>query len=233
MTAPDCPVPPACPVPDPPGPVDARRLRTTSWPAGRPFFRVHEHRFGYDTFNPGRGESRFAPIADPDPVPTLYAGADEAVSLVESVFHDLSATDVVRTVVESTLRHRGLAHMVATRPLLLLDLRDPALDALGLARSQLVTTSAEHYQCTREWGRWLHARRPGGRRPDGLLWHSRQAELTGRPAGEVLVLWGDRAPTGPGDYRLVGPGVRNLVEGPGRVLVEQIAEELQAVVEPG
>lgn len=233
MTAHDCPHPAACPVPDPPGPVDARRLRTTTWPADRPFFHVYEHRFGFADFNPGRGESRFAPIADPVAVPTLYAGADEAVTLVESVFHDLAAEADERTVVESVLRRRGLAHMAPTRALLLLDLRDQSLRALGLARSQVVATNAEHYACTREWGRWLHARRPGGRAPDGVVWHSRQAELTGLPPGEVLVLWGDRAPRGAGSYELVGPGVRNLVEGAGRVLVEQIAESLGAVVEPG
>ena len=194
---------------------------------------MHEHRFGYDDFNPGRGESRFAPIADPSPIPTLYAGANEAVTLIESVFHNVGAESIERTVVESALRRRGLAHMVPGRPLVLLDLRDEALRALGLARSEIVATSAEHYRCTREWGRWLHARHPGGRAPDGLLWHSRQAELTGHAPGEVLVLWGDRAPSKVGSYKLVGPGVRNLVEGPGRVLVEEIAESLGALVVPG
>lgn len=233
MTAPDCPRRDVCPVPDPPGPVDARRLRTTIWPSGRRFFHVHDHRLGYDDFNPGRGESRFAPIADPDPIPTFYAGADETVTLVESVFHDMATETTERIVVESTLRHRGLAHMVANRPLVLLDLRDRALRALGLDRRQIIVTSAEHYRCTREWGRWLHQRHPGGRLPDGVIWHSRQAELTGRPPGEVLVLWGDRAPDIAGSYTLVGPGVRNLVEGAGRVLVEEIAETLGAVVVPG
>jgi hypothetical protein len=41
------------------------------------------------------------------------------------------------------------------------------------------------------------------------------------------------APTGADSYRLVGPGVRNLVEGIGAVLVEEIAETLDALVEPG
>ncbi len=45
-----------------------------------------------------------------------------------------------------------------------------------------------------------------------------------------MLLFGDRAPT---DYRLVGPGVRNLVEGAGAVLVEEIAETLDALIEPG
>ena len=214
MTAADCPDPHGCPVPVPPGPVDARRLRTTTWPANRPFFHVHEHKFGYDDFNPGRGESRFAPIAEPGSIPTLYAGADETVTLIESVFHDLAAQADERTVVESALRRRGLAHMVAPRALVLLDLRDPALLALGLARSEIVAASAEHYRCTRAWGRWLHARHPGGGSPDGLVWHSRQAELTGRAAGEVLVLWGDRAPSQPGSYELVGPGRPQPGRGP-------------------
>jgi hypothetical protein len=72
--------------------------------------------------------------------------------------------------------------------------------------------------------------RPAGDAPDGVLWHSRQAELTGHEPRVVMILFGDRAPI---EYRLVGPGVRNLVEGAGAALVEEIAETLDALVEQG
>lgn len=220
-------------MPSPPGPVDARRLRTVTWPTDRPFFHAYELRLGCDSFNPGRGGTRFAPLADPDPVPTIYGGSDETVALLESVFHDVAAEIEGRLVYEVMLRNRGLAHLAPPRALRLLDLRDEALASIGLDRSQIIASTSAHYPCTREWAVWLHQRRPGGRAPDGVVWRSRQAELVGRPAGAAIVLWGDRAPSRPGSYRLVGPGVRNLVEGPGRVLVEQVAESLDALVVPG
>lgn len=232
MTAPGCPQPGACPVPTPPGRVDARRLRTTVWPTERPFFHVYALQRGCDGFNPGRGDTRFAPIGAALPVPSLYGGADETVALLESIFHDV-VSGAERLVYERMLRGRGLAHLVPPRPIRLLDLRDDVLESIGLSRSDLITASAAHYGCTRAWAAWFHERRPGGHAPDGLLWHSRQAELVGRPAGESFVLWGDRAPSKAGSYKLVGPGVRNLVEGPGRVLVEEIAESLGALVVPG
>jgi hypothetical protein len=235
VTAPDCPRPEGCPVPGPPGEIDARRLRSVVWPAERPFFHVYGLRHGCDEFNPGHGDTRFAPIVDgTTTVPTFYGGADETVALLESIFHDVATGPAEQLVYERMLRDRGLAHLSAPRSLRLLDLRDPALALMGLRRSEIITASAAHYACTREWALWLHGRRPGGHSPDGLIWHSRQAELVGaRPPAESFVLWADRAPSRPGAYRLVGPGVRNLVEGPGRVLVEEIAETLGALVVPG
>jgi hypothetical protein len=56
--------------------------------------------------------------------------------------------------------------------------------------------------------------------------------LAGRPATEVLVLFGDAYPSGRGTWPLTGPGIRNLYEGPGRLLIDQIAEDLDALVEP-
>lgn len=55
MTAPWCGRPADCPVPDPPGPVDARRIGSTVWAADRAFFYVYELHRGCDEFNPGRG----------------------------------------------------------------------------------------------------------------------------------------------------------------------------------
>lgn len=86
----------------------------------------------------------------------------------------------------------------------------------------------------------LHAasgsRRP---RPDshrrctaGLHLALRQAELAGEEPAEVIVLFGDpRYPSGRGTWSLAPPGLTALYEGPGRLLVDQIAEQLRAVVE--
>ncbi|MGH9103093.1 MAG: RES domain-containing protein [Acidimicrobiales bacterium] len=214
--------------------MDPRRLRLRLLAGGTPFFRIYPVRHGCDAFNPGRGDSRLAPLhaAHGSIVPTLYGGEDETVALLESAFHDVHHDAGDRVVYERMLRQLGLAHLRLPVPLPLVDLRDPQLARLGLHRKALVATTAAHYSCTREWARWLHGRRFQGQAPAGLLWHSRQADLAGRPAGEVFTLFGDRAPRHAGAYPLVGPGVRNLVEGPGRLLVEAIAESLDARIEP-
>ena|ERR1700712_1547047 len=67
----------------------------------------------------------------------------------------------------------------------------------------------------------------------GLIWQSRQAELAGHAPTEVLILFGDAFPSGRGLWPLTGPGIRNLFDGPGRLLIDQIAEDLDALVEPG
>ena len=99
-----------------------------------------------------------------------------------------------------------------------------------------MSTTAEHYPCTRQWAAWFHQRGA-----DGLVWHSRQSELHSFRTGEtstqsdalleVCVLFGDRVPSIQGIYPLVGSGVRNLIEGQGRVLLDQLAEQLGARIE--
>jgi hypothetical protein len=193
---------------------------------------VYRFALGSDELNPGFGESRFAPFEDElgPLVPTLYAGEDETVALLESVFHEVGMVGE-RIVYERELRERGLAYLSTPRRLVLLDLRDAELARLGVRRDQLVSTDAAHYPCTREWAQWLHALAPGGTRADGIVWHSRKAELVPHsPPREAVLVFGDRLPASRGDFALVGPGVRNLVEGPGRLLVDQIAEDLGALV---
>lgn len=233
MTAGTCPFPATCPVPTPGVGVDARRVRLSTVDAGTTFYRVYELKYGYDAFNPGLGDTRFAPFgAAGTPVPTLYGGADEETVLLETVFHDVHHAVGSRVIRERDLLNRGLAFLSSETALRLVDLRDEALTDLGLDRHQVVSTTAAHYPCTREWAVWCHARRPGGRPPAGIVWNSRQAELRGGPPREVFVLFGDRVPTAPGTFPLVYPGVRNLTEGPGRLLVDRLAVELDALVDP-
>lgn len=233
MTAPDCPDPQRCPVPDPRD-LDRPALRLLRVAPHTLFHRVYELRYGYDTFNPGGGDSRFAPLVlDGFAVPTLYGGDSAEAVLLETVFHDVHES-ASRVIYAAQLRERGLARLRTPRSLRLIDLRDEALAELGLRRDQLVATTRAHYPCTREWAAVLHGVRIGRSRPEGLIWHSRQAELhAGEPVPqEVFMLFGDRAPHGVGDYELDGVGVRTLVEGPGLLMVERLAEDLDALVVP-
>lgn len=112
------------------------------------------------------------------------------------------------------------------------DLRDPELPKHRLSRSQVASSPAEHYPCTRRPAIAARVQSRSGRTLQGLIWHSRQAELGGHPPTEVMVLFGDLFPSGRGTWPLTGPGIRNLYEGAGRLLIDQIAEDLDALVEP-
>jgi hypothetical protein len=105
-----------------------------------------------------------------------------------------------------SLKNKGLATLRAPERFRLIDLRDPALTDLGLERLQLVSTTAAHYPCTRQWAKALHSRKIGSVKPAGLLWNSRVAELAkvgsplladllpGAPE-EVVVLFGNQLTT--------------------------------------
>jgi hypothetical protein len=238
-----------CPVPDP-ATVDLRRLRTVEIPAYQPFYTAYRSQHWPAVFNPGVGDTRFAPLqgADGSAVATLYGAATRTVSLLENVFHEVHAGGgrLISTAVD--LAGRGLVELRRPAPLRLIDLSDVALERLGLGipgyltvRSRLVATGPEHYPCTREWGRRLHARgKVGGHLPVGLGWRSRISELAGDDAvllGDLLtdasalvfVLFGDRVGV---DLRgfLVGERYPDLAADGAGGLVLAIAEQLKATI---
>lgn len=224
-----CPAPGDCPVPTTLPDVPGALLR-----AGTAHFRCYETRWGYDEFNPGYGDSRFAPFdaaATGIRVPAMYTAEDEAAALLETVFHE-AHHESDRHIYEKDLRERAVVHFTVPRDVWLADLRDGALHSVGLSRDEIVSTSSEHYPCTRRVARELHARRIDGRPVQGVLWHSRQAELRAAPPAEVCVIFGDAFGTRRGAWPPAGPGGRSLFEGPGRLLVDVIAENLGATVHP-
>ena len=243
MTAPGCLDPASCPVPNP-GDVNLRRLRLARLPAGVVFHTAYRRAHWPVLFNPsGTGNARFSPLAaDGATVPTLYGAATQTVAMLESCFHSVHALEP-RTISEPLdLAPRGLVALNAPLPLPLIDLTNDALARIGLTRAQLVATTPEHYACTREWATALHGRRIGGVTPAGLLWQSRIAELAQADslllgdlltvASEIFVLFGDRVPFDPAAWNPGDPRYGDLTSGDGRLLAEQIAEQLGAVIVP-
>lgn len=225
----DCPDPEHCPV-------VARlpRLRTLSMPKDVAWYRVYDATWGYDEHNPGHGDARFSPIDDPADgtrLPSMYLAANPTAALLETVFHEVHHSSA-RIIYERHLRGKLLAHVRAPENATLGDLRDSELDRLGLRRDTVVATPAEHYPCTRRLA-VAALRQPHGKRTvHGLIWHSRQAELAGHDPVEVVVLFGEpRYTTMRGSWRLFGPGAFSLYDGPGRLLVDEVAENLNAVIE--
>jgi RES domain-containing protein len=224
-----CQDPAGCPVAD-----TLPRLRTTSLRAGTAWYRVYNATWGYDEHNPGYGDARFSPIDDPADggrLPSMHLAATPAAALLETVFHDVHH-DSGRIIYERNLRGMLMAHVRAPAVARLADLRDPELARLGLRREQVVSSDAEHYPCTRRLAVAALGPARGRRSIHGLIWHSRQAELASQDPVEVMVLYGGpRYSSTRGSWRLFGPGASSLLEGAGRLLVDEIAESLSAVIE--
>lgn len=209
-------------------------LQTVTLASGTPLFRLYDGTYGYDQHNPGFGDTRFAPIDDPNTdrrLPNMYLGETPTTVLLETIFHDVHDTGS-NVVYEQHLVERLLAHILVPVDATLGDLRDSALDDLGLNRSQVVSTPAEHYPCTRRLAIAALAQ-PHTPPLQGLIWHSRQAELVSAPPQEVIVLFGERYQSKPGSWQRVPPGLQNLYEGTGRLLVDRAASDLGAVIETG
>ncbi len=218
-----CPEPAACPV------LATRDLDTRQHriEKGRALFRSYDAQWGYAQPNPGFGDTRFAPfdaLGTGQRVPTMYLAATDTAALLETVFHEVHH-QASRIVYEVQLLDRLVAKVLVPDDLDLVDLRDDELTRLAVRRDELVSSPAEHYPCTRRWAQRLH--RSG---TDGLIWHSRQAELAGSEPAEVLVVFCDRFGPEHGRWRLAAPGIRTLYDGAGRDRVDEIALELGAEV---
>jgi len=172
----------------------------------------------------------------------MYWAATQTVALLETAFHDVHQMGT-RIISESLhLARYGLVALVAPVSLPLIDLTDVGLARVGVTRAQLVATTPQHYACTREWAATLHGRRIGPVTPVGLLWQSRIAELAGADslllgdllpaASRVCVLFGDRVPVDPDAWQPGDPRYDDLTIDDGRLLAEQIAEQLGAVIVP-
>jgi hypothetical protein len=235
VTAPDCRSPATCPVPDP-GAVDLRRLRLAHLEPGRVLDRVFPTAHGVLGFNDsGEGDTRFAPLSG---MAHLYAGDTRTVALLETVFHNVHQAAPRLIFAATDLAGRSLGRVRVEARVPLVDLRDGALARLGLQRWQLTATSAAHYPCTRAWARVLSRRRIGGVAPRGLLWHSRVAEL----AADDSPLLADLLEGTPSEacvlYEGVGIALSDHGGGlddlggasQGRLLIDQIAEHLNATV---
>lgn len=221
-----CPRPRTCPVTPPVlhWTTVEIRLDEATW------YRAYDGTWGYDEYNPGYGDARFSPLDSIDGrrVPSMYVAADETAALLETIFHsvdDATSGDALTAPVvhQEHLREWLVVALASDLTMTLADFRDLALAALRLRRTQLITSPAEHYPCTRRFATAIHA---DPRTVDGIIWHSRQTELTGHGKVETIMLFGDRHPSDRGRWERRSAGSRNLYEGAGRDLVERTAASL-------
>lgn len=230
-----CPEPADCPVVDtlPTWKVVDHHFDTHPW------YRAYDGAYGFGSFNPGaKGDARFSPFRADDGghlVPNLYLAETETAALLEALFRP--ADDIEnhipahkrQAMSENKLREWLVVSMTTSRTAKLADFRNDALTAYGLTRKQIASASPEHYPCTRRLAVKIHA---DARAVEGILWHSRQTEATGHGDVEVAVLFGDRFPQDHRLWKREDAGSRNLYEGPGRELAEDVAEAVGITIIP-
>ena len=238
MTLPPCPDPAGCTVDltrFEELAADAGRLQTTVHPSSRFSFRVYSIKDGMHAPNPGVGNTRFAPFGDASgrPVPTLYLAQSLPAALLETVFHNVPARALCGslrpTITGRDLLGRSHVRISAPRDLALLDLRDNALARLGIPRVGVVSSEAEHYPCTRRVAQLMHGVAGPPRPFDGLVWHSRLAEVNDLDPVEVAVVFCDRVPADrSADWQLhrSSASAGSLFEGSGLDEVMHVANQL-------
>lgn len=176
--------------PEPPPPEHLDPLIAT-WPADRPFFRVHPRRYAPDQFNAsGAGQARFSPlVVDGRIVPMLYGADSLEGTLSESVFRFVPTGDQelrARRVFTASLTDLMVSQVAVRRDLTLMDLRGFGLGGarIPITRVALIESNATHYPDTRRWSETFY-RHP--RTVDGLIWVSRQYDQA-----QCFVVFGDR-----------------------------------------
>lgn len=223
----------SCPVP-PPDPTVITAMRAATWPAGTVCRRGHAVAHPDATeLVPGVGSTRFAPLPG---VAHVYLALQPVPALLESALHD--AVPGHGRIWAAQLPRWMESAVQLTTDVQLIDLRDDQLVRLGLQRSQLVSTSAAHYPCTRRWAAALHGREVDGQPTTGMVWSSRQVELqanalANRPALRSMLV------TGPTDVAVIwlperarSPllphpgGLGPLAEGPGLAFATDLAATL-------
>ncbi len=172
---------------------------------------------------PATGDTRFAPLAG---VEHADVATTRFAAFLEAAFHE--AAPPSPRIYQAQLARWVERAVTLTHSVHLVDLRDVELARIGIERSQLVTTTAAHYPCTRAWAQALRGRTHDGHVVCGARWDSRQRELHARALGhrpaladlvdghpaEVAVLWSPPSPT-PVLAAAEG-GLGALDRGPGR-----------------
>ena len=157
-----------CPVVEPES-IDRRSLRIHTVVPGVEWFRAARHEHVGQAFTPaGIGNGRFSPL---DGRGHTYVARQRSATLLESVLHETAGPNP--RIYAGTLALHSVARLVVEGEIRLLDLRDDALDELGITRERLTGTTPQHYACTRRVADHL----VGAKSTVGFVWTSRQGVL--------------------------------------------------------
>lgn len=144
-------------------------MRVVSLPQRTELWRVAKRKYESAAFTPaGLGNGRFSPLIDRG---HTYVAEQRSAALLESALHETAGSDP--KIYLASLQTFGIHRLRFTASLRLIDLRDDALAAIGLDRSQLTGTTARHYRCTQ----LVAAHLAGTKGSHGMVWTSRQGAL--------------------------------------------------------
>lgn len=192
-------------------------------PAGTTLTRVHSAAFRVTEFNPtlalcdGLGGRFDATPADP--YAFLYAAADDATAVSETLLRDLPIDERgARLLPRAGLAKLRISWLRPTLNLELVSLRS-GIDLAAVGQDPWLTIApAAEYAMTRRWSSAVRTWAPWAA---GLTWRSHR-----EPEGFVYVFFGDRCPDGCFEEVTNGlpvpPDERNLNAGAGRLYIEGI-----------
>lgn len=168
-------------------PPTAFPTHVTDLAVGAVLWRIHAKSLAGDTFNPGYGFSRFAPIGTMRKrVPTAYAAEEFEAAVYETIFHDLDPAQSFKTYSLSKLADVRCSVLRVASPLRLRSFLAPDLMKLGVARNQLIDTHSREFPDTRRWSAALHRKDTV---THGMVWESRAY-----PSALAMMFFGDRVP---------------------------------------
>ncbi len=152
---------------------------TKAYPATRP-----------DSFAEGWGDTRFAPLQQPDgtAVHTYYAASSAEGAYMESVLHDV-ALDPPGQFDVGELAHFRLAQVVLPDTIRCVSFHTPYLPKLGLSRPQLIDSLPACYPEARAWAQAAYLQCP---RAQALAYGSRRND-----AARCVMLFKQRLPGPP------------------------------------
>ena len=177
---------PAGVVPAPP-----TQLKCNMWqlPQGTVLHRIHDKSFGATDFNPGKGDSRFAPFqVNGANVPTAYAATSLECAIYEAIYHDIEPGAAFKSVYWSGLAKLDYSTLEVTCDLTLAKLFSADLMKWKMERTQLIDTPRSTYHRTRLWAPAIHQ---SDTRLAGMVWTSRKYDEE-----RAMMLFGDRLATG-------------------------------------
>src|SRR5699024_9113455 len=102
-------------------------------------------------------------------------------------------------------------------------------DDLGLKRPAISSSPSQHYPCTRTVAKAIHA---SPQNLSGIIWHSRQVEVSRLPRVSGIVLYEERLGHGREAFRVrpVSSSIGALYDGEVRVQLDAVLDRLVVTV---
>ncbi|MBB3956964.1 RES family NAD+ phosphorylase [Novosphingobium sediminicola] len=173
-------------VPPPPSPLSCNLHTLTK---STVIHRIHDKRFGAIDFNPGFGNTRFAPFRVGGKfVPTAYAATSLECAIYETLYHDIEPAALFKSVYWTDLAKLVYSTVEVARDIDVAKLFTADLLKWHMVRGQLIDTPKSCYPQTQLWSPAIHG---SGPTVGGMVWTSNKYD-----EDRAMLLFGDRVAIG-------------------------------------